>query len=70
MDSAADKIDDQAQITTMTDAVGNTVEVKQKKKLTKREEKAFAKKVKQKIEKGEDLDSDEEEYAYENNLFA
>jgi hypothetical protein len=40
--------------------IGNVVEVKQKKKLTKREEKALIKKVKAKIDKGEELDSDEE----------
>ena len=43
--------------------------VKQKKKLSKREEKAYAKKVKTKIDKGEDLDSDEEAFAEENNLY-
>jgi elongation factor 3 len=70
MDRQDDKINDQIQIESMTDAAGNTVEIKKpKKKLTKREEKAKLKEVKQKIDKGEDLDSDEEEFAYEKGLF-
>ncbi|KAI8903400.1 elongation factor EF-3 [Gorgonomyces haynaldii] len=70
MDRQDDKIDDQQAITTMVDAVGNTTEVKQVKKLSKREEKAFMKVIKQKIAKGEELDEDEEKFAYANNLFA
>ena len=69
MDKAEDALVD-TQITTMTDAFGNVSEVKQKKKMSKREEKAFAKLVKKKIDDGEDLNSDEEEYAFANNLFA
>ena len=65
MDKQDDKIDDQAVIDTMTDATGNVVKIKQKKKLTKREEKALIKKVKKAIEDGADLDSDEEAFAYE-----
>jgi elongation factor 3 len=70
MDRQDDKIGDQAQIQTMVDAVGNVTEIKQKKKLSKREEKAYAKVIKQKIDTGADLNSDEEDYAYKNNLFA
>jgi elongation factor 3 len=69
MDREADKIDDQAVIESITDAVGNVVEVKQKKKLSKREEKAYIKVVKAKIDAAEDLDSDEEAFAYEKQLF-
>jgi len=69
MDKQDDKIDDQAQITTMVDAVGNVTEVKQKKKMTKREEKAYIKALKAKIDAGEDLDEDEMNFAFENNLF-
>jgi elongation factor 3 len=61
MDRQDDKISDQVQIEAITDAVGNIVEVKKaKKKLSKREEKAMVKALKAKIDKGEDLDSDEE----------
>jgi len=69
MDKQDDKIDDQAVIESITDATGNVMEVKQKKKLTKREEKALAKKIKAKIDKGEELDSDEDTFAAENNLY-
>jgi len=63
------KIQDQAQITEMTDAAGNKIEIKQeKKKLSKKEEKQLLKKVKAKIKSGEALDSDEEEFAYEKEL--
>ena len=63
------KIEDQMQITDMTDAAGNKVEVKQeKKKLSKKEEKALIKKIKAKIKAGEALDSDEEDLAYEKEL--
>jgi elongation factor 3 len=63
------KIDDQMQITEMTDAAGNVTEVKGgPKKLSKKEEKALIKKIKQKIKDGEALDSDEENFAYEKEL--
>lgn len=63
------KIDDQQQLTEMTDAAGNKVEIKQeKKKLSKKEEKAMVKKIKAKIKNGEDLDTDEEELAFEKDL--
>ena len=64
-----EKIDDQMQLQEMTDAAGNKVEIKaQKKKLSKKEEKALIKKIKQKIKNGEPLDSDEEDLAYEKDL--
>ena len=64
-----EKISDQQQITEMVDAAGNKIEIKQeKKKLSKKEEKALLKKVKAKIKNGEPLDSDEEEFAFEKDL--
>ncbi|KAL7579535.1 hypothetical protein ACA910_007910 [Epithemia clementina (nom. ined.)] len=64
------KIEDQMQINAdMTDAAGNKVEVTQeKKKLSKKEEKAMIKKIKAKIKAGEALESDEEELAFEKEL--
>jgi len=63
------KIDDQQQITEMTDAAGNVSKVKgQKKKLSKKEEKQLVKKIKNKIKNGIDLDTDEEEFAFEKDL--
>jgi len=63
------KIGDQQQITEMTDAAGNQIEIKQeKKKLSKKEEKVLLKKIKAKIKNGEPLDSDEEDFAYEKDL--
>jgi len=63
------KIDDQQQITDITDGAGNKVEMKmQKKKLSKKEEKQLVKKIKGKIKNGLDLDTDEEEFAYEKEL--
>merc|ERR1719390_103981 len=63
------KIDDQQQLTEMTDAAGNKVEIKQaKKKLSKKEEKQLVKRIKAKIKNGEPLDSDEEDLAYEKDL--
>jgi elongation factor 3 len=63
------KIQDQQQITEMTDAAGNKVDIKQeKKKLSKKEEKALIKKIKQKMKDGLALESDEEEFALEKEL--
>jgi elongation factor 3 len=63
------KIQDQVQITDMTDAAGNKVEISQDKKtLSKKEEKQLLKKIKKKIKDGEALDSDEEEFAFEKEL--
>jgi elongation factor 3 len=64
-----EKINDQQQITEMTDAAGNVTKVKgQKKKLSKKEEKQLVKKIKAKLKNGEDLDSEEEEFAIEKDL--
>ena len=64
-----EKINDQQQITEMTDAAGNVTKVKgQKKKLSKKEEKQLVKKIKNKLKNGEDLDTDEEEFAIEKDL--
>merc|ERR1719343_1082291 len=63
------KIQQQEQITEMTDAAGNVTEIKQaKKKLSKKEEKQLVKKIKKKIKEGIELNSDEEEFAYEKDL--
>merc|ERR1711967_108118 len=63
------KIDDQQQLQEMTDAAGNKVEVQTgPKKLSKKEEKQLIKKIKKKIKDGIDLDTDEEELAFEKDL--
>merc|ERR1711953_1212535 len=55
------KIEQQQQITEVTDASGNVSKVKQaKKKLSKKEEKQMKKKIAAKLKEGQDLDSDEE----------
>jgi elongation factor 3 len=69
MDRQDDKISDQPVITTMTDALGNTSEVKVKKTLSKRDEKTAIKNIKKKITAGEELDEDEEELAIKHNLY-
>jgi elongation factor 3 len=64
-----DKISDAPVITTMTDALGNTSEVKgPKKKVSKREEKALIKDIKKKLTAGIELTEDEEEFAIANDL--
>jgi elongation factor 3 len=68
MNRQDDKISDQAVITTMTDASGNTSEIQVKKKLSKREEKAAIKELKKKIDASEELDEDEYELAKEFKL--
>jgi elongation factor 3 len=68
MDRQDDKIAEAAAITEMTDAMGNTTEVKVKKTLSKRDEKAKLKIIAKKLKSGETLDSDEEELAIEKNL--
>jgi len=69
MDRQDDKMVAQEQITTMTDALGNTTEIKQeKKKMTKVEEKKYIKALRKKIKDGLDLDDEEHEYAAENDL--
>jgi len=63
------KIEAQEQITEVTDAAGNVTKLKAaKKKLSKKEEKALTKKVKNKIKNGEPLDTEEEEFAFEKDL--
>jgi len=63
------KINDQQQLTEVTDAAGNVSKVKgQKKKLSKKEEKTLVKRIKAKLKNGEELDSDEEEFAIEKDL--
>jgi elongation factor 3 len=69
MDKQDDKISDQQQITTMTDALGNTSEVKQAKKaMTKVEEKKHIKMLRKKIKDGDELDDEEHDFAIEHNL--
>merc|ERR1712125_223338 len=64
-----EKIADQEQITEVTDAAGNVTKIKaQKKKLSKKEEKQLVKRIKAKIKNGEDLDTDEEEFAFGKDL--
>jgi elongation factor 3 len=71
MNRQDDRINDQQIITEMTDALGNTSEVKKvKKALSKRDLKAKLKIIKKKIDDAEELDSDEEELAVENKLYA
>lgn len=53
----------------MVDAAGNVTKVKQaKKKMSRKEEKAYKKRLQSKIKNGEPLDSDEEEFAFSNGL--
>ena len=56
------------EITEMVDATGNEIKLKKVKKLNAKEKKKMMKLIKQKIADGEDLDSDEENYAIEWNL--
>jgi len=63
------KISDQEQISEMTDAAGNVKKVKgQKKKRSKKDEKRLTKTIKAKLKEGQELDTDEEEYAIEKDL--
>merc|ERR1711937_682612 len=63
------KIDDQQQISEVTDAAGNVQKVKGgKKKLSKKQEKQMLKKIKAKLKEGQELESDEEEFAIEKEL--
>jgi len=68
MNRQDDKISDAPVITEMTDALGNVTEVKVKKTLSKRDEKAMIKNLKKKIAAGEELDEDEEELAIAQSL--
>ena len=69
MDRQDDKISDAVVLTTMTDNLGNTSEIKVKKTLSKRDEKAAIKNIKKKIQSKEELDEDEEELAILHNLY-
>merc|ERR1712238_218780 len=63
------KIDDNQQLADMTDAAGNKVVAETgPKKLSKNEIKQLVKKIKGKIKNGEDLDTDEEDLAFEKDL--
>merc|ERR1712166_679304 len=64
------KISDQQQLTDVTDAAGNKVvaEKGMAKKMSKKEEKVLVKRIKAKIKNGEELDTDEEELAFEKDL--
>jgi len=63
------KIDASQQITEVTDASGNVSKVKQaKKKLSKKEEKQMKKKISAKLKEGQELDTDEEEFAVEKDM--
>merc|ERR1719384_658200 len=63
------KIEQNQAITEVTDAAGNVTKLKkQKKKLSKKEEKQLIKKLKARIANGERLESDEEEFAIEKDL--
>lgn len=62
---------EQAEITTttITDRGGNTTEVKIKKKLSARDKKVKINVIKKKLDNGDELDSDEDEIARENNMY-
>merc|ERR1712228_789947 len=63
------KIDQNQAITEVTDAAGNVSKVKQaKKKVSKKEEKQMVKKIKAKLKEGQELDTDEEEFAIDKDL--
>lgn len=69
MERQDDKISDAAVITSMTDNMGNVSEIKLKKTLSKRDEKAVARNIKKKIKAGMELDDDEYELANTLELF-
>lgn len=69
MDRQDDKIADTAVITEMTDAFGNVTEIKQKKTLSKREIKVKTKVIMKAIKDGEDLNTDDDEFANEHGLY-
>ena len=56
------------QVDEMVDATGNNIKIKRKKNLNAKEKKKKMKIIKQKIADGDELDSEEEEYAIEWNL--
>ena len=56
------------EITEYLDANGNLIKIKQKKKLNNKQKRKIISIIKKKIQNGDDLDSEEEEYAAEFNL--
>ena len=70
MDRQDDKIADTAVITEMTDAHGNVTELKQKKSMSKRDQKVKIKTLLKCIKAGEELNTDDEEFAQENDLYS
>jgi len=68
MNRQDDQIKDAPIITEMVDASGNVTELKVKKTLSKRDLKQKIKVVKAKIDAAQELDSEEEEFALENQL--
>jgi len=64
-----EKVEALEQITEVVDAAGNVSKVKQaKKKRSKKEEKRLMKVIKAKLKEGQDLDTDEEDFAIEKDL--
>jgi elongation factor 3 len=70
MDRQDDKIADTAVITEMTDAHGNVTELKQKKTMSKRDQKVKIKSLLKAIKAGEELNTDDEEFAQEQDLYS
>ena len=70
MERQDDKIADTAVITEMTDAHGNVTEIKQKKTLSKREIKVKTKTILKLLKQGEELNSDDDEFAQEHDLYS
>jgi elongation factor 3 len=64
----SEKVDDTQVVQEMVDAAGNVTATKQKKKLSKKDMKKMKAKVSAKVEAGLELDSDEEEFAFEHDL--
>merc|ERR1712079_44806 len=63
------KIEQQQQVTEVTDAAGNVTKIKnKKKKLSKKEQKQLTKRIKKKLKEGIELDTDEENFAIEKDL--
>ncbi len=70
MERQDDKIDDQVQVQEMVDAAGNvTMSKGQKKKMSKKETKTLIKKLRAKIDNDDALDTDEDEFATEHELY-
>jgi elongation factor 3 len=68
MDKASKQEVEFEQLEEIVDASGNEVKLKKKKKLNAKEKKKMIAHIKKKITDGEDLDSDEEDYAIEFDL--